>query len=102
MRYLLTGDQWTAEDAYHMGMVQYVTEPGKQLEKALELARKVASAAPLGVRSILQNSRLAEKQGEDAAKKVIYQTVSKVMKSDDMKEGLQSFIERRAAVFKGR
>jgi len=55
----------------------------------------------LGVRSILQNSRLAEKQGEDAAKKVIYQTVSKVMKSDDMKEGLQSFIERRAAVFKG-
>ena len=102
MRYLLTGDQWTAEDAYRMGLVQYVTEPGKQLEKAMELAKKVASAAPLGVRSILQNSRLAEKQGEEAAKKIIYQTVSEVMKSDDMKEGLQSFIERRTAVFKGK
>lgn len=102
MRYLLTGDQWTAEDAYRMGLVQYVTEPGKQLDKAMELARKVAGAAPLGVRSILKNARLAESQGEEAAKKVIYQEVSEVMKSEDMREGLQSFIERRTAVFKGK
>lgn len=102
MRYLLTGDQWTAEDAYRMGLVQYVTEPGQQLDKAMELARKVASAAPLGVRSILKNARLAEAKGERAAKKVIYQEVADVMKSEDMQEGLQSFIERRAAVFKGK
>jgi enoyl-CoA hydratase/carnithine racemase len=102
MRYLLTGDQWSAEDAYRMGLVQYVTEPGKQLEKAMELARKVASAAPLGVQNILQNGRLAEKDGELAAKKTIHQDVAKVMKSEDMKEGLQSFIERRTAVFKGK
>jgi enoyl-CoA hydratase/carnithine racemase len=102
MRYLLTGDQWTAEDAYRMGLVQYVTEPGKQLEKAIELARKVAGVAPLGVRSILKNARLAEREGEQMAKKVIYQEVADVMKSEDMKEGLQSFIERRVAVFKGK
>ena len=102
MRYLLTGDQWSAEDAYRMGLIQYVTEPGKQLEKAMELARKVAGAAPLGVRSILQNARLAEKEGEQAAKKDIYQEVSRVMQSEDMKEGLLSFIERRKAVFKGK
>ena len=102
MRYLLTGDQWGADDAYRMGLVQYITEPGKQLEKAMELARKVASAAPLGVRNILRNARLAEQEGEQAAKKVIFQDVSKVMQSDDMKEGLRSFIERRSAVFKGK
>jgi enoyl-CoA hydratase/carnithine racemase len=68
----------------------------------MELARKVASAAPLGVRNILQNGRLAEKEGEQAAKKTIHQDVAKVMKSEDMKEGLQSFIERRTAVFKGK
>jgi enoyl-CoA hydratase/carnithine racemase len=102
MRYLLTGDQWTAEDAYRMGLVQYVTESGKQLEKAMELARKVASAAPLGVRNILRNGRIAESEGELAAKETIYQDVAKVMKSEDMKEGLQSFIERRTAVFKGK
>ena len=102
MRYLLTGDEWSAEDAYRMGLVQYVTEPGKQLEKAMELARKVVSAAPLGVRNILQNARLAEREGEQAAKKTIYQDVAKVMQSEDMREGLQSFIERRTAVFKGK
>jgi enoyl-CoA hydratase/carnithine racemase len=85
-----------------MGLVQYVTEPGKQLEKAMEMARKVASAAPLGVRNILKSGRLAETQGEQAAKDIIFQDVAKVMKSEDMKEGLQSFIERRAAVFKGK
>jgi enoyl-CoA hydratase len=102
MRYLLTGDQWSAEDAYRMGLVQHVTEPGKQLEKAMELARKVASAAPLGVLNILKNGRIAEIEGELAAKKSIFQEVSKVMQSEDMKEGLQSFIERRTAVFKGK
>jgi len=102
MRYLLTGDQWTAEDAYRMGLVQYITEPGKQLDQAMELARKVVSVAQLGVRNILKSGRLAEKNGEAAAKKVIFQDVADVMKSEDMKEGLQSFIERRTAVFKGK
>jgi enoyl-CoA hydratase/carnithine racemase len=85
-----------------MGLVQYVTEPGKQLEKAMEMARKVASASPLGVRNILKSGRLAETQGEQAAKDVIFHDVAEVMKSEDMKEGLQSFIERRTAVYKGK
>ena len=102
MRYLLTGDEWTAEEAYRTGLVQHVTAPGKQLEKALELARRVATAAPLGVRYILKNSRTAELQGEKAARQDIFQDVAGVMKSEDMREGLQSFIERRAAVFKGK
>ena len=102
MRHLLTGDEWSAEDAYRMGLVQFVTEPGKQLEKAMEMARRVSAAAPLGVRNILKNSRTAELQGEQAAKQSIFQDLSEIMKSEDMKEGLQSFIERRAAVFKGR
>src|SRR5690606_37175895 len=101
-RYLLTGDQWSAEDAYRMGLVQYVTEPGKQLEKAMELARKVASAAPLGVINILKSGRLAETQGEKAAKETIFRDVAAVMKSEDMKEGLLSFSERRTAFFKGK
>ena len=69
---------------------------------ALELARRIVSVAPLGVRNILKNSRIADREGEPAAKKTIFQDVATVMKSEDMKEGLQSFIERRAAVFKGK
>jgi enoyl-CoA hydratase/carnithine racemase len=101
-RYLLTGDEWSAEDAYRFGLIQHLTEPGKQFDKALEIARRVASAAPLGVRNILQSGRMAALQGEQAAKASIFHELVKVMKSDDMKEGLKSFIERRAAVFQGK
>jgi enoyl-CoA hydratase len=101
-RYLLTGDEWSAEDAYRFGLIQHVTEPGKQFDKALEIARRVASAAPLGVRNVLQSCRMATLQGEQAAKASIFQELAQVMKSDDMKEGLKSFIERRAAVFQGK
>jgi hypothetical protein len=45
---------------------------------------------------------VAALQGEEAARAVIFQDVAGVMKSEDMKEGLQSFIERRAATFKGK
>lgn len=101
-RYMLTGDEMSAGEAYRLGLVQHLTEPGKQLEKAMELANRVASAAPLGVQNILKSCRTAEMQGEIAAKKAIFQDLATVMKSEDMKEGLQSFIERRAAVFKGK
>jgi enoyl-CoA hydratase/carnithine racemase len=102
MRYMLTGDQMSAAEAYRMGLVQLLTEPGQQFDKALELARRVASAAPLGVRNALKSCRVAALQGEEAAKAAIYQAMAEVMKSEDMKEGLLSFIERRAAVFQGK
>ncbi|HET8705697.1 MAG TPA: crotonase/enoyl-CoA hydratase family protein [Pseudomonadales bacterium] len=101
-RYLLTGDEWFAEDAYRWGLVQHLTEPGKQFEKAFEIAQRVATAAPLGVKGVLQNCRKAVLEGEEAARKVIFKELAPVMQSEDMKEGLQSFIERRAAVFKGK
>jgi enoyl-CoA hydratase len=102
MRYMLTGDQMSAAEAYRMGLVQLLTDPGQQFDKALELARRVASAAPLGVLNALKSCRVAALQGEEAAKAIIYRAMEEVMKSEDMKEGLLSFIERRAAVFQGK
>ena len=101
-RYMLTGDEMSAAEAYRLGLVQHLTEPGQQFDKALELAHRVASAAPLGVQGVLKSCRVAALKGEDAAKAIIFQDVAEVMKSEDMKEGLLSFIERRDAVFKGK
>ena len=47
-RYLLTGDAWSAEEAYRTGLVQQVVQPGEQLAAAREMARRLAAAAPLG------------------------------------------------------
>src|ERR1700736_4079944 len=47
MRYMLTGEEWGAAEAHRLGLVQEVTPPGKQLDRAIELAEKRAAAAAL-------------------------------------------------------
>src|SRR6516164_2540827 len=56
MRYMLTGDEWAAPEAYRLGLVQEVTPLGKELDRAIDLANKIAAAAPLGVRATLTSS----------------------------------------------
>ncbi|WP_281783812.1 crotonase/enoyl-CoA hydratase family protein [Sinimarinibacterium flocculans] len=101
-RYLLTGDAWSAEEAYRTGLVQQVVKPGEQLAAAREMARRLAAAAPLGVRAILKSSRIALHEGEHAAAARVFEDMGAVMHSEDAHEGVQSFLERRDAVFKGR
>ena len=62
MRYMLTGEEWGAEEAHRLGLVQEVTPPGKQLDRAVEIAQKIAAAAPLGVRATLASSRTGAKR----------------------------------------
>ena len=101
-RYLLTGDEWSAQETYRMGMIQELCEPGKQYEKAMEIAKRVAEAAPLGVQGSLKSSQIARDQGEQAAIGRLFKDLQPVMASEDIKEGIQSFLERRPAKFKGR
>ncbi|WLQ14200.1 crotonase/enoyl-CoA hydratase family protein [Hahella aquimaris] len=101
-RYLLTGDVWTAQDAYRWGLVQELVEPGAQFEKALDIAERIANAAPLGVQGSLVSSKLARLQGEEVAKAQLFSEIKGLMNSEDMQEGIASFLERRDAVFKGR
>jgi len=101
-RYLLTGDEWTAEQAYEWGLVQELVEPGEQFNVALEIAEKIANAAPLGVRGSLRSSKIAVSQGQEAAKQRLFPDLQPVMASEDVQEGIQSFLERRDAVFIGK
>ena len=59
MRYLLTGEEFSAEEAYRIGIVQEVVEPEMLQERALELAQRVAAQAPLAVRQTRMASRIA-------------------------------------------
>jgi enoyl-CoA hydratase/carnithine racemase len=101
-RYLLTGDELGADDAYRLGLVQELCAPGQQLEAALALARRVAKAAPLGVQGSLRSSRLRMLEGEAAAIGPMFRGMAEVMRSEDAGEGVRSFVERREAVFRGR
>jgi enoyl-CoA hydratase len=101
-RYLLTGESWSAAEAYRTGLVQEVVPPGEQYRAARAVADKIAAAAPLGVRAVLKSSRLAQNEGEVAAAERIFDDMPEVMRSEDAQEGVRSFLERRSAVFKGR
>jgi len=101
-RYLLTGDEWTADQAHQWGLIQELVEPGEQFQVALAIAEKVARAAPLGVSGSLNSSKLAVSEGQERAKQRLFPGLQPVMASDDVKEGIQSFLERREAQFKGR
>ena len=101
-RYLLTGDEWTAEQAYQWGLIQELVEPGEQFDKAMEIAEKIAKAAPLGVQGSLKSSKIAVSEGQEVAKERLFPELRPVMASEDVKEGIQSFLERREAVFKGK
>jgi enoyl-CoA hydratase len=100
-RYLLTGDEFTAEQALQWGMVQEIVAFDELHQRAREMAQKVAKAAPLAVRASLRSSQLGRLDHADALTKV-FDEMSAVMNSEDAAEGVQSFVERRAAKFIGR
>ncbi|MEM6723489.1 MAG: crotonase/enoyl-CoA hydratase family protein [Bacteroidota bacterium] len=103
MRYLLTGDSFNAETAYRIGMVQELTEPGLQLEKAIKIAETIAKQAPLGVRQTLLTANMAvDQQLPEGIGDHFLKTIKALMMSEDGQEGFMSFIQRREAVFKGR
>mgnify|MGYP000844151451 FL=1 len=101
MRWLLTGDEFSAEEAYRVGLVQEVVEPGQQLARAIEIAERIAAQAPLGVRATLASSRLAIDDERRAAEQLLPDLIP-IMQSEDAREGVASFLERRAARFTGR
>jgi enoyl-CoA hydratase/carnithine racemase len=102
MRWLLTGDELDAAEALRIGLVQEVVEPGREQERAFELAARIARQAPLGVYATLRNARLAVEQGSAAAAAALPRDLAPLMASDDAREGVMSFIERREGKFSGR
>jgi enoyl-CoA hydratase len=102
MQVLLTGDEFSAQDALRFNFVQEVVPVGRELPRALELAERIAKQAPLAVQATMQNARVAMTQGWKAAYEQIAATQQRLYGSEDAKEGVQSFLEKREARFVGR
>ena len=102
MRFLLTAEPFGAAEALRIGLVQEVVSSDALLARAVTLAETIAAQAPLGVRATIASARLAEQHGPEAAAKALRAEVGKLMATDDAREGLQSFVERRAGRYSGK
>jgi enoyl-CoA hydratase len=101
MRYILTGDEMSGPEAYRLGLVQELVEPGEQFDRALEMAERISRAAPLAVQAALASARRARVHGPKAALSTMFEEIQPLMSSKDAQEGLQAFLERREPNFTG-
>lgn len=102
MRYLLTGDTFDAAEAYRLGLIQEVVPLGQQFDVAMELAEKIARQAPIAVAETRRIARKSQRDGWLAAIADFGPKQAEIMKTDDAREGLQSFADKRDGVFTGK
>jgi enoyl-CoA hydratase len=102
MRFLLTAEPFGAAEALRIGLVAEVTPRGELLDKAIAIAERVASQAPLGVRATIASARKGLDEGEEAAARALPAQLAPLLASDDAREGVQSFVERRAGRYTGK
>ena len=102
MRYLLTGDFISAKAAFGMGLVSEIVADAEVEKRALALAQQIAELPPLAVEQIKE----CVLRGMDAALDTGIALETKanqlLFASQDQKEGMAAFIEKRKAKFQGR
>ncbi len=101
MRWLLTGDTFDAAEALRIGLVQQVTATGMQFDAAVAIAQTIAEQAPLGVKATLEAVRLTRKAAETEAIARLLPDMLPLLDTDDAREGLAAFVERRPGRFTG-
>lgn len=103
MRYMLTGDHWTAAEAYRMGTVQEVLPtPYAALERAIELASKIADCGPLGIKTSLASAHLAVDPVEAAALTQLDAQLGTLFHTRDFQEGRDAKAKSRRPVYECR
>jgi enoyl-CoA hydratase len=102
MRWILTGDILEAREAHRIGLVQEVVEPGDQLERAIEIADRIAAAAPLAVKASLRTARRALDHGHRAAIETLHIEVAGLHGTQDTKVGAETFLDRVRPIYQGR
>jgi enoyl-CoA hydratase/carnithine racemase len=102
MEMLLTGELITAEDAARIGLINHVTEPGREREEAIKLAKTIAAKSALTVKlgkeAFYRQIEMPLHQAYNYAGEVMVEN----MLARDAEEGIGAFIDKRAPKWEDR
>ena len=100
--WILTGDKFPASEAYRLGLVQRLVERDQLLAEALKIAQRLAKNPPIAVQSAKQIIR--QSQGTSIAQGLAWENdgYTLCMMTEDAREGMAAFGEKREPVFRGR
>ncbi len=99
---ILTGKSISADEAYRVGLVNHVVPPESLMEEAKKIATDIASKPPISIRSakeaILRAQDTTLEVGLEFERKAFYMLFA----TEDGKEGMKAFLEKRKPNFKGK
>ena len=102
MELMLTGDLISAEEALAYGFLNHVVPDGDLLDKAREIADKIAANGPVAVRAIRKSARACLGRPEEEGLAMEASFAKPVFETEDAVEGPRAFMEKRAPRFQGR
>lgn len=102
MEAILTGEPFSAQRACELGMVNKLVEPNTALDAALDLAMRVCKAAPLAVWASRKIVLASETESDQTLIDMTNKEFGAVLASEDTKEGLTAFIEKRPPNWQGK
>ena len=99
---ILTGRPFTAQEAFDWGMVNRLCAPGKVVEEALETARRIADNAPISVRQAKHAIHFGLQMDVASGMMLEIEAYNRMVPTEDRREGIAAFNEKRKPRFKGR
>jgi len=99
---LLTGKPFPVQDAYDWGMVNRICKPEALLEEALETAAVIAGNAPISTRQIKQSVNMGQNMDLHSAMMFEIEAYNRMVPTEDRREGIRAFNEKRKPAYKGR
>lgn len=101
MEILMTGRPFTAQQGLEWGMLNRVCEPDTLMENVLDTAARIAANAPLAVRQIKQSVKVGSQMDLASALMFEIEAYNRLPPTEDRREGVNAFNEKRKPVFKG-
>lgn len=99
---ILTGRKIDAQEALRLGLVTHVTAPEELLGKALELGETIAANGPVAVAIAKTAVRRGYESGLETADALEVESFAACFGTEDQKEGMKAFLEKRKADYQGR